>query len=86
MIYQKAKSIGFLGTFMPPKLGNTLPLFINIRKWVGSLFTSCLLHYLTQVKVKEVCLTEWTLHLKKISFLFKNANMKMKVRIIVAII
>ena len=50
---------------MPSKLENAFPLFINARKWVGSSFTSGLLHDLTQVKVKEVYHTEWTLHLKK---------------------
>ena len=36
---------------MPSKLGNALPLFINVRKWVGSLLTLDLLNNLTQVKV-----------------------------------
>ena len=43
---------------MPSKLGNALPLFINVRKWIGLLLTSSLLHNFTQVKVKEACLTE----------------------------
>ena len=47
---------------MPSKLGNALPLFINVRKRVDSPFISGLLRNFTQVKVKEVCLTEWTLH------------------------
>ena len=54
---------------MHSKLGNALPLFINVRKWVDSLLISGLLHNFTQVKGKEVCLTEWNLHLKKIILL-----------------
>ena len=50
---------------MPCKLGNALPLCINVTKWVGSLFTSGILHNVAQVKVKEVYLTDWTLRLKK---------------------
>ena len=50
--------------------GSSMPCHLTIiqepfRKQVGSLFTSGLLHSFTQVKVKEVFLTEWTLHLKK---------------------
>ena len=66
---------------MLSKLGIALPLFINgfIQECqVGSLFTSGLLHNFTQVKVKEVCLTEWTLHFfKKLSFSLKNAIVKL---------
>ena len=54
---------------MPSILGNALPLFINVIIWefqVGSLFTLDPLHNFTHIKVKEVCLTEWTLHLKKV--------------------
>ena len=50
---------------MPSKLGNALTLFIIVRKWVGLVFSSNLLHNFTWVKVKEVCLTGWILHLKK---------------------
>ena len=35
------------------KLENTLPLFINVRKWVGSVLTSGLTFNFTQVKVKD---------------------------------
>ena len=63
---------------MSSKLGNVLPIFINIRKWVGLLFNSGLLHKFTQVKVKEVCLTEWTLNLKKkLSFSLKSTIVKL---------
>ena len=48
-----------------PKLENVLPLFINKRKWAGSLFILRLQDNFTRVKVKEVCFTEWTLHLTK---------------------
>ena len=57
---------------MHSKLGNALPLFINVRKWVGSLFNSGLFYNFTQVKVKELCLIEWTLHLKKFILLTKK--------------
>ena len=42
---------------MPSILGKVFPLFINVRKWVASLFTSNLLNDFTHVKVKKVCLT-----------------------------
>ena len=50
---------------MPSKLGYTLTLFINVKNWISSLFTSGLFHNFIQVKVKEVCFTKWTLHLQK---------------------
>ena len=37
---------------MLSKLENTLPLFINVRKWVGSVLTSGLTFNFTQVKDK----------------------------------
>ena len=37
---------------MPSKLENTLPLFISVRKWVGSVVTSGLTFNFNQVKVK----------------------------------
>ena len=37
---------------MPSKLGNTVPLFISVRKWVGLVLTSGLTFIFTQVKVK----------------------------------
>ena len=71
---------------MPSKLGNVLPLFINVKKCVGSLFTSHLLNDLTEGKVKDVCLTELILHLKRFySSHSKNTIVKIKVAIIVAI-
>ena len=39
---------------MPSKLENVLPLFISVRKWVGSMFTSDLTFNFTQVKAKKV--------------------------------
>ena len=66
---------------MPSKIGNALPLLLNLiiqERQVGSLFTSGHLHNFTQEKVKEVCLTEWTLHLKKIFFFsLKKAIVKL---------
>ena len=64
--------------------GNALPFFINVRKCVGSLFTSGLLHNFTLVKVKEVCLTEWTLHPKK-RFILLTQKCYCEVGIIIAI-
>ena len=47
-----------------------------LRKWVGLLFTSDFLCSFTQVKVKVVCLTEWTfLHL--IQFYYTHLKMLM---------
>ena len=37
---------------MPSKLQNTSPLFISVRKWVGSVLTSGVTFNFTQVKVK----------------------------------
>ena len=65
---------------MSSKLGNDLPLF---REWVGLLFTSGLLHNFKEVKVKEVCLREWTLHLKK--FILLTQKCYCEVGIIIAI-
>ena len=39
---------------MPSKLEKALPLFISVRKWVDSVFTSGLTFNFTQVKVKKV--------------------------------
>ena len=39
---------------MPSKLENALPLFVSVRKWVGSVFTSGLTFNFTQVKVTKV--------------------------------
>ena len=48
---------------MQSKVGNVFPLFTNIRKCAGLLFVLGILNNVTLVKVKEACLTEWTLHL-----------------------
>ena len=40
------------GNCMPFKLENALQLFINVRKWVGSVLSSGLTFNFTQVKVK----------------------------------
>ena len=51
---------------MPPKMGNVLPLFINVRKWASVHFMSLPVHFnFAQVKVKEECIIEWTSHLTK---------------------
>ena len=68
---------------MPSKLGNTLSLLANVRKWVGLLFTLVILHNMTQVKVKEICLTEWNLHLRKVILLTQKCYCE--VAIIIAI-
>ena len=43
---------------MPSKLENALPLFISVRKWVGSVFTSGITFNFTQVKVKKVGMSQ----------------------------
>ena len=53
---------------MPAKLQNALPLFINVIIQECQV-VSDLLHNLTQVKAKEICLAEWTLHFIKNTFL-----------------
>ena len=55
------------GSFMTPKLGNVIPLFINVRKLIGLLFTSGHLHNL------PTSLTDLTLHLVK----FYSSHFKM---------
>ena len=63
---------------MPSKLENALPLFISVRKWVGSVFTSGLTFNFTQVKVKKVGMphrVSFTSY-KKLSSL-KNAIVKL---------
>ena len=52
-------------SFMPPKLGNALPLLINVRKWADSMFTEGPWHNFIQVKVKEAFLAELKLRLTK---------------------
>ena len=39
---------------MPSKLELALPLFISVRKWVGSVFNSGFTFNFTEVKVKKV--------------------------------
>ena len=43
---------------MPSKLENALPLFISVRKWVGSVLTSGLTLIFAQVKVKGASQSE----------------------------
>ena len=50
---------------MPSKLENTLPLFISVRKWVGSVLTSGLTFNFTQVKGRHASQSELYI-LKKI--------------------
>ena len=62
---------------MPSKLENTLPLFISVRKWVGSVLTSGLTFNFTQVKVKSRHASQSELYIvKKLSSL-KNAIVKL---------
>ena len=49
------------------------------KKWVDLLFTSALSHNFTQVKVKEVGLTQRPFFVK-----FSSSNLKIKVQITVA--
>ena len=62
---------------MPSKLENASPLFIRVRKWVGSLFTSGLTFNFTRVKVKGRHASQSELYiLKKLSSL-KNVIVKL---------
>ena len=62
---------------MPSKLENALPLFVSVRKWVGSVLASALTFNFTQDKVKGRYVSQSELYiLKKISSL-KNAIMKL---------
>ena len=62
---------------MPSKLENALPLFISVREWVGSVFTSGLTFNFTQVKVKGRHASQSELYiLKKLSSL-KNVIVKL---------
>ena len=62
---------------MRSKLENALPLFISVRKWVGSVLTSGLTFNFTQVKVKGRHASQSELYiLKKLSSL-KNAIVKL---------
>ena len=64
---------------MASKLGNDLPVFINVRKRIGLLLASCLLRNFTQVKVKEVYLRVDFTSLKTLSFSQKNAIVKIDI-------
>ena len=57
---------------MPSKLENALPLFISVRKWVGSVFTSGLTFNLTQVRVKKVGMPH------RVNFTFKKKLSSLK--------
>ena len=73
------------GSCMPPKLLNVTPLFINVRTWTGSTFNSDLLYSFTQIKIGGMPLKMDFISSKILFFLFKNACVKKKVGIIVAI-
>ena len=66
---------------MPSKLENALPLFIRVRKWVGSVLTSGLTFNFTPVKVngRHASQSELKKNLKKIIL-----TQKREVRIIIA--
>ena len=61
---------------MLSKLENTLPLFINVRKWVGSVLTSGLTFNFTQVKDKGRHASQSELYIIKKNIL-KNAIVKL---------
>ena len=61
---------------MLSKLENTLPLFINVRKWVGSVLTSGLTFNFTQVKDKGRHASQSELYIVKKNIL-KNAIVKL---------
>ena len=56
---------------MPSKLENALPLFISVRKWVGSVLTSGLTFNFTQVKGRHASQSELYI-LRKIIFTQKH--------------
>ena len=61
---------------MLSKLENTLPLFINVRKWVGSVLTSGLTFNFTQVKDKGRHASQSELYIVNKNIL-KNAIVKL---------
>ena len=61
---------------MLSKLENTLPLFINVRKWVGSVLISGLTFNFTQVKDKGRHASQSELYIVKKNIL-KNAIVKL---------
>ena len=61
---------------MLSKLENTLPLFINVRKWVGSVLISGLTFNFTQVKDKGRHASQSELYIIKKNIL-KNAIVKL---------
>ena len=58
---------------MPSKLEKTLPLFISVRKWVGSVLTSGLIFNFTQVKVKGRHASQSELYVLKKIIVTQNA-------------
>ena len=62
---------------MPSKLGNTLPLFISVRKWVSSVLTLGLTFNFNQVKVKSRHASQSELYVLKKLSLLENAIVKL---------
>ena len=79
MTFQKLKLVKtVIADDVPSKLGNALPLSINVWKWVPVHFKSFTYNF-TQVKVKEVGIPHRVnvTSLKKLSFSLKNAVLKL---------
>ena len=62
---------------MPSKLENALPLFISVRKWVGSVLTSGLTFNFTQVKVKGRHASQSEIYILKKIILTQNIIVKL---------
>ena len=62
---------------MQSKLENVLPLFISIRKWVGSVLTSGLTFNFTQVKVKGRHASQSEIYILKKIILTQNVIVKL---------
>ena len=64
---------------MPSKLENALPLFISVRKWVGSLLTSGLTFNFAQVKVKRRYASQSELYILKKNILTQNRHCEVSI-------
>ena len=64
---------------MPSMLENALPLFINVRKWVGSVVTSGVTFNFTQVKVKGRYVSQSGLYILKKIILTQKRNCEVSI-------
>ena len=68
---------------MPSKLENALPLFISVRKWVGSVLTSGLTFNFTQVKVKSRHDSQSELYILKKIILIQKRHCEVSIIIVI---